>query len=510
MNRLPDSVEREQPDGSFARVSTRRLAVGDRVRVRPGEAFPADGVLEQGQTQVDESLLTGESRPVSRNVGATVVAGSHNLSATVLVRVQVVGAGTRFAQIVGLMESAAATKPQGARLADRLAKPFLVAVLFAALVAAVWWWPTDPGHALMVAVAVLVVTCPCALSLATPAAILAAAGSLARGGVLVRNLQALESLAEVDSVVFDKTGTLTRDAMVLGQVRTRDGVSADRALQMAAALAVHSLHPVSRALHRAAVLAPCANGPGWTCHTVAETPGAGVEGAVQVGQGTPATLRLGSAAYCQVAQDAGDSLCAYLSDAQGWVATFSLDEALRAEAVTAVQALQSIGLQVHMLSGDSTASVERVAASLGMAGHGVASRVQGECTPADKLAVLRDLQQAGHKVAMVGDGLNDGPVLAGAHVSFAFGTAVPLAQAKSDLVVVGDQLMAVVQAVFLARKTMQVVRQNLWWALLYNAACVPLAMFGYLPAWLAGLGMAASSLLVVMNALRLAAPLSQR
>jgi Cu2+-exporting ATPase len=217
-------------------------------------------------------------------------------------------------------------------------------------------------------------------------------------------------------------------------------------------------------------------------------------------------LRLGAASFCGVSSDPSDSLCAYLSDGQGWLATFMLQEALRPQAAAMVRALQAQGMQVHLLSGDGRASVERVADSLGLLGANAATQVRGACSPAEKLNVLRTLQQAGHKVAMVGDGLNDGPVLAGAHVSFAFGNAVPLAQARSDFVVLGDQLMSVAQAVLLARKTMQVVRQNLGWALLYNTACVPLAMFGYLPAWLAGLGMAASSLLVVLNAMRLTQP----
>jgi Cu2+-exporting ATPase len=252
LNRLPDSVERQRADGTFERVAVRRLLVGDVIRVLPGEAFPADGVVLQGSTHVDEALLTGESRPLPRGEGEAVIAGSHNLSAAVQVRVERTAQDTRFAQIVALMEGAATSKPQIAQLADRLAKPFLLGVLLAAALAAAFWWDRDPGRALMVAVAVLVVTCPCALSLATPAAMLAAAGSLARQGVLVRRLQGLEALAAIDMVVFDKTGTLTRDALLLDVVQTRAGVSGEQALGLAAALARHSLHPVSRALVAAA------------------------------------------------------------------------------------------------------------------------------------------------------------------------------------------------------------------------------------------------------------------
>jgi Cu2+-exporting ATPase len=496
MNRLPDSVERQRPDGGFERVAVRRLLVGDVVRVLPGEAFPADGVLLQGDTFADEALLTGESHPVPRCPGSTVIAGSHNLAAAVQMRVDRVGAHTRFAQIVALMDAASTTKPEIAQLADRMAKPFLIAVLVAAGAACAYWWPSDPGHALMVAVAVLVVTCPCALSLATPAAMLASAGALARDGVLVRRLQALESLAQVDTVVFDKTGTLTRDAFALTQVRTRVGISPAQALVWAAALAQQSLHPVSRALvHAAQADASVQTMISCDVQEVRELVGQGVSGRI----GTR-MLRLGSARFCGVdaGQGAADSLQASLADEDGWLATFELHEDLRSDALHTVQALQRSGITVRLLSGDGTQAVARVAAALGIAD------AQGNCTPQDKLDFLRAAQQQGHTVAMVGDGLNDGPVLAGAHVSFAFGQAVPLAQSQADFVVMGDALTHVEKTWVRTRRTVRIVRQNLVWAALYNAVCVPLAVAGWLPAWLAGLGMALSSLLVIANSLRLA------
>jgi len=502
MNRLPDSVERRSGDGSFVRVATRRLAVGDVVRVLAGEAFPADGRITVGHTHVDEALLTGESTPVARAEGSAVTAGSYNLQAPVEVLVESTGAQTRFAQIVALMESASLQKPRLAQLADRIARPFLWAVLVAAGLAAAWWWPTDPGHALMVAVAVLIVTCPCALSLATPVAMLTAAGTLARHGVLVRNLQALEALARVDTVVFDKTGTLTHDAMALRSVDTAPGISADEALSMAAALAGQSMHPVSRAVALAG-----AGGRGhWRVSDLSEEAGRGLVGTLVDARqdGAPARVfRLGSALHAGMAvSDAGATLQAVLSlvhddGSVSEVARFELAEDLRAEAPGVVDALQRAGIAVQLLSGDRAAAVERVAAQAGIA------LAQGECTPQGKLATLTALQTSGHHVAMVGDGLNDGPVLAGAHASFAFGRAVPLAQAQADFVVLGDSLDLVPQTVMLARRTLRVVRQNLWWAAGYNALCVPLAVVGAMPAWLAGLGMALSSLLVVLNAARL-------
>lgn len=497
MNRLPDSVARLRADGEFERVPARRLQVSDVIRVLPGEAFPADGVLLQGDTSVDESLLTGESRPLARSVGDEVISGSHNLTAVVRMRVDRLGEQTRFAQIVSLMESASTTKPPIARLADKIAKPFLVGVLIAAGLACAYWWPTDPERALMVAVSVLIVTCPCALSLATPAAMLSAAGALAKRGVLVRRLDAFESLAAVDTVMFDKTGTLTRDAMVLGSTRVRTGESAPRVLAVAAALAQHSLHPASKAICAAATLTGIS--PLWHAEMVEEQAGQGVSGLVHFGDASaPAkALRLGAADFCGLATADSATLQVHLSDDRGWLASFELQEDIRPDAAETVSALQQAGISVYLLSGDASDAAQRVAEKVGI------SNVKGHCSPQEKLDFLRDAQVKGHKVAVVGDGLNDGPVLAGAHASFAFGQAVPLAQAQADFLVSGSRLTNVVDSLLLSRRTLAVVRQNLWWAAIYNGACVPLAIAGMLPAWLAGLGMASSSLLVVLNALRL-------
>ena len=391
------------------------------------------------------------------------------------------------------MESASLSKPQLAVLADAAAKPFLIFVLLAALGAGAYWWGRDPGHALMVAVSVLIVTCPCALSLATPAAMLASAGALAKRGVLVRRLQALEALARIDTVVFDKTGTLTHDTFALDRVTTRAGLSEAEALQRAAALARHSLHPVSRALVGASQL------PVLEASGVDEVAGQGVRGQVLLEQGAR-QMRLGSAVFCGAEAAAGDALQASLADEDGWLATFELREALRPDAAATVQALLAQGVQVQLLSGDRPDAAARVAGETGI------TRFQGGCTPQDKLAQMRQWQAQGRQVAMVGDGMNDGPVMAGAQVSFAIGKAVPLAHAQSDFVLLGEQLAVVAQTLAVARRTIRVVRQNLWWAAIYNAVCVPLAVLGLLPAWLAGLGMALSSLLVVLNALRLAEP----
>lgn len=506
LNRLPASVRQRQADGSWKVVSIRHLQVGDVIEVRPGESFAGDGWVISGQSQVDEALLTGESRPQGRKAGERVIAGSHNLSGRLHVQIEQLGAATRYAQIVTLMESASVSKPAMALLVDRWAKPFLLAVLLAALGSAMFWWSSDPAKALMVAVAVLIVTCPCALSLSTPAALLATAGALARCGVLVRRLGALQNLAEIDTVIFDKTGTLTHDAFQVSQIHTREGVDELQALDWAASLARHSLHPVSRALwsearHRAQAAGRLDALEACLAQEVIELAGQGMKG-TWLGQGaSPLALRLGSAAFCGAAQDAQPQLQVCLADETGWLATFVMVEEIRSDAAAAVRRLADMGLNLRVLSGDGQGAVTEVAKVVGIA------CAQGGCSPEYKLQVLQHLQARGHKVAMVGDGLNDGPVLAGADVSFALGQAVPLAQSRSDFVLMGGQLNVLVSTLVRSRQTMRTIRQNMAWSVAYNASCVPLAIMGWLPAWAAGLGMALSSLLVILNALRLSQPL---
>ena len=506
MQRLPDSVQRELADGSFERVSPRRLAVGDLIRVLPGEAFPADGTIVAGHTFSDEALLTGESHPIARPEGSTVLAGSYNLSAVVTVRIEQIGQATRYSQIVALMARAAVNKPRLALLADRIAKPFLWFVLLAALMAVALWWNTDPAKALMAAVAVLVVTCPCALSLATPTSMLTAAGFLARQGVLVRRLQAFESLAGVDTIVFDKTGTLTEARMGLQAVKTRDGISIDQALQLAWALARNSLHPVSRALADGAAELTDLADLTYLTHLadIKEFAGQGVEGTLVSGNtcGLSGKLRLGSARFCRLEgalhEESEGRSSVFLADESGWLAAFHIEEVLRPDASEMVAELRTQGIHVQVLSGDREVAARRVADRVGI------TAAYGDMTPQAKLTHLQALQRNGHQILMVGDGLNDGPALASACVSVAMGQAVPLAQAQCDFLVPGGQLRMVPLMLQHARRTMRIVRQNLCWAAAYNAVCVPLALAGFMPAWLAGLGMALSSLLVITNAARLA------
>jgi len=491
--RLPDSVERLRDDGGVERVPVARLAAGDRVRVSAGQAFPADGVLLEGRSFADESLLTGESEPLPKQVGDDLVAGSLNLRAPVVMKVLRLGEDTRQAGIVALMRSALTQRPRLVRQAERIAGPFLWAVLGLAAAATLAWSFIEPSRAVWVAVSVLIVTCPCALSLAAPSALLAATGALARRGVLLQRLEALEALAAIDTVVFDKTGTLTSERLELGGVRLlAAGEQAASLLQRASSLAALSSHPASRALVDAA--GPIDPAPGW--REVHEQAGQGLEG--QDEHGTAWRLGRGDWVDASLAPGAVPPGAICFGPAGRALVVFELRERLREDAQPTLERLRAQGLGVALLSGDAPQRAAALAQRLDI------DEVRGGATPADKLAAVAAWQSEGRRVAMVGDGLNDAPVLARADVSFAFAHGSDVARSGADVVLLGTRLGDVALARDLARRTLRVIRQNFAWSALYNAACVPLALAGWLPPWAAGIGMASSSLLVVLNALRLA------
>ena len=499
LTRLPPDVRRVEPDGSFTSVPLRALRVGDRVRVLAGEAFAADGPLLDGQTQADEALLTGESRPVAKRPGDPLIAGSLNLSAPVTMRVERLGPDTRFEAVVALMRSALTQRPALVRTADALAVPFLWGVLLLAAGAAAVWSVIDPSRAVWVAVSVLIVTCPCALSLAAPSALLAAAGALARRGVLVQRLDAFEALAKVDTLFFDKTGTLTEDRMQLQRVQLlasalAAGLDEASVLRLAGSLAAHSSHPLAKALARN-VVAPDAV---WA--EVTELAGFGMQAAAWDGS----LARLGSRAWVAALAEPGvteapaDSASrVWFGDARGALASFEFIEALKPDASRTLAVLRQGGLHVALLSGDAPERVRQIAEQLALAD------AQGGATPELKLARVAAAQQEGRCVGMVGDGLNDAPVVARADVSFAFSQGAAITQSRADFILLSGRVADVALARDVARRAMRVLRQNLAWALAYNLVCVPLALLGWFPPWAAGLGMAMSSLLVVLNALRI-------
>jgi len=514
---MPQTAVRVEEGGSTAEVSVHRLRKGDRVRVPSGGVVPADGPLLTPGADVSEALITGESAAVRRLAGQTLWAGSLNLGAPLEMQVAQRGADTRHDAIVALMREALSSRPGSVRVADRWAGPFLWAVLGLAALSGLAWWLIEPARALWVVVAVLIVTCPCALSLATPSTLVAAAGGLARRGVLLRRLDTLEAMAEVRQVFLDKTGTLTEDRLQLRQVDVLapEILASDAcALARAASLAAWSSHPLSRALvlaqeaqnpHNPARAAESALGPPsfdeatlgaepWS--EVAETPGAGLSARDALGQ----EWRLGAARWAAGAgaaeSSAGGEHSVSLACNGRVVAAFGFEEFVRQGAPQAIQRLEAAGLQLTLLSGDAPERALALAHRLGLAD------CRAGLSPEGKLSLLRQAQSEGRRAAMVGDGLNDAPVLAAADVSVAMGHGALAAREGADAVIVSGRLDALADLHRTGLRTMAIVRQNMRWAVIYNATCIPLALAGWLPPWAAGLGMAASSLLVMLNAQR--------
>jgi len=497
--RLPGWPARDEE-----KVPVARLRVGDHVLVRPGETLPADGAVVEGDSAVSEAMLTGESLPVYKTVHAKVVGGSLNQASPLVVRVDKLGADTRLASIVRLLDRAQSEKPRIGKLADRAAAWFVGLLLLITVAVGLAWYVIDPSKALWIVVSVLVVTCPCALGLATPAALTTATGRLTRLGLLTTRGHALETLARATDLVFDKTGTLTHGRLSVRRVVPLGGRSEGDVGAIAAALEAGSEHPIARALREAADTSISAGG-------IRNTPGRGVEGTIgdrvyrlgapafAAGSATPppppgsSESRGGGGEY----PNSGYESWVALADESGLIAWFALADTPRADAAVALAALRKQGLRLHLLSGDAEAAVMRTAQQLGIADW------RAGALPEDKLDYVKALQQQGRIVAMVGDGINDAPVLAGAQVSIAMGEGADVAQAAADMVMLGSRLATLADGVALARRTQRIVRENLGWALAYNLVAIPAAALGHVTPWLAGIGMSASSLLVVLNALRL-------
>ena len=478
------------------RVPAATLRPGDVVAVRPGATIPADGTVIEGVSAADEALLTGESRPVPKAIGSRVTGGSVNVLSPLTVRVDRVGEDSVLAGIVRLMDRAQTEKPAIALAAERAARGFVMLVLAVTLAAGLAWYAIDPARALWIAIAVLVITCPCALSLATPTALTAATGALHRAGMLVTRGHALETLARATHVVFDKTGTLTTGKLSLVGVVPLGTLARERCLGIAAALEAQSEHPLAKAVGLAApqgrvYASGIANVPG---HGVA----AHVEG-VEWRIGTPAFVAAlnGLPLPPELAFVSEDVTAVVLGNAKGWAALLTFSDTLRRDARRIVAELAAEGRTVCLLSGDRRDRVEHLARELGI------TTVRGDATPQDKLAFVERLQAAGAVVAMVGDGVNDAPVLARAQVSIAMGCGTELAHTSADMVLMADRLQPLADAFGTARRALRVVRENLVWAGVYNVIALPLAVAGYVTPLVAAIGMSASSLVVVLNALRL-------
>jgi len=486
---LPARVTRLLADGRYEPLPLEQVTPGDRLLVARGAVVPVDGVLAEGYTLADESLITGESLPVTRGAGATLPGGAINLGAACTLIARHSARDSTLASMVALIERAQAERPPQALAADRAAGRFVLwIVVLSALVTGAWLL-INPARAFEATLAVLVVTCPCALSLATPVALAAATTRLARQGVLITRASALERLAAIDTVVLDKTGTLTDLRMQLGASEYFGAEAPPRLLAIAASLEQHSTHPLATAF-------TAATGTRVALDQVQEMSGLGLEGRLdgerwRIGrQGYVAELAAGAVI--------GDDERIWLGSSAGFAAAFELVDSLRPEAAAAVQRLRSLGLDLMIASGDRRATVQRVGAALNIA------PAQGRMDPQAKLALIRSLQQQGRKVLMIGDGINDGPVLSAADVAGAMGGGAAIAHAAADMLLMNESLATVGTAVDTARGTARLVAANLRWALLYNLCAVPLAALGLVPPWLAALGMSASSLYVVWRAHRFA------
>lgn len=537
LNLAPQKARRVSNDGAETEVPVAELVLGDRVALRPGDRVPTDGVVESGSSAVDESMLTGESVPVDKAAGAEVFAGTTNVNGRLVMRVKAVGDQTALASIIAAVQRAQNSRADIQRLGDKISSVFVPIVVSIALAAALWWglapesafavhswlaqflWhahvpPTALAAAVVVAAAVLIIACPCAMGLATPAAIMASSNAAARRGILVRDGVALEKAGKVTAVLFDKTGTLTSGKPVpvaIWAEGIEHGVpdappgALPAAAQIAAALGSHSTHPISQAL---TTLSPVQQEIGdWE-----EVRGAGVRGRLMNGDGANTMYELGSLRWFQ---ERGALVNSGMKFAEKWAAQgativalgtngrvdalFAIRDTLKEGARDVVRRLSGDGLHVYLVTGDSKATASSVAREAGIEG----ARVFAEIKPEEKANIVQRLQDAGERVAFVGDGINDAPALRQSNLGIAVSRASDVAREAADLILLKSDIEAVPESLGLARATLRVIKQNLFWAFFYNAAGVPLAALGFMSPILCAAAMGVSDLIVIVNALRL-------
>ncbi len=515
LNLAPKQAHRVAADGSEADVALEQILPGDRMRVRPGESVPVDGVICEGASALDESMVTGESLPVEKTVGDRVTGGTLNTSGSFVMQAERVGSETTLAQIVKLVSEAQRSRAPMQRLADKVAGYFVPAVIVAAMLAFAAWAGFGPAprlaHALVAAVAVLIIACPCALGLATPMSIMVAVGRGAAAGVLVRNAEALEMLAKVDILVIDKTGTLTEGKPQLAGLqllRGAQGLTEDQVLALVASVESHSEHPLARALVRAAEQKKVA-----LSHVddFRSTSGGGVSGRVNgrvILAGTAQFLSqqgIATAAVGDRTQSFDPTGTLVLAAIDGVLATrFALRDKMKTSTPDAVRELRGQGLRVVMLTGDRRETAMAVAQQAGI------DEVESEVRPEQKAEVIKRLRGEGRIVAMAGDGVNDAPALAAAHVGIAMGTGTDVAIENAGIVLLSGDLRGILRARRLSQATIANIRQNLAFAFLYNALGIPVAagvfypVFGWLLSpMIASAAMSFSSVSVIANALRL-------
>ena len=498
---LPQTATRLEKDSNGNDIQTviaaSELALGDRVLIKPGETIPADGSVIEGASSANESVLTGESMPRHKTVGDTLIGGSVNVESPLTMQIDKLGDSTMLSSIIRLLDRAQSEKPNLAKFADRSAGWFVLLLLGIATAVFAAWWFIDPSRAFWVALSVLVITCPCALSLATPAALTAATGNLTEQGVLATRGHALETLAKITHVIFDKTGTLTygRLKVIKTQILS-DSLSEKECKALASGLEASSEHPIAQAIQELSLK------PQNFVQLSAES-GRGVEGKLD-----NKAYRIGTQSY--VAELAGEKnlnqdkstissleTTVYLGTKNQWLAVFDLQDEIRKEAKQSIEKLQAMGIKVSLLSGDNPQAVKAVSQSLKI------EAASAELLPADKLAKVQQYQSQGEVVAMIGDGVNDAPVLAAADVSIAMGSGSQLAQASADMILLSENLAQLPSSIHLSKRMQSIIHQNFAWAIIYNVVAIPLAAMGWVAPWMAAIGMSMSSLVVVLNALRL-------
>ncbi len=486
-------------DGTEEIIPVARLNIGDRVLIKPGETVPADGHVVEGRSSVDESLLSGESLPISRHVGDLVIGGSINIESPLQVIVDSIGQDSLLSRITSLMERSQMEKPAITKLADRAAGVFVPVVLVLATIIGMYWWLKGDPHWFETMLSMLVVTCPCALSLATPAAMTVATDTLMKFGILVTRGHSIETLSQADHFIFDKTGTLTEGKLALNRIELLSDISEDRCLSIASALERHSEHPVAKA-----IITADKNEYMLEASDIINTLGGGLTGIID-GQ----DYVLGNADHiaefssAKLLDDLLNSLHQknnspiFLANKDQLLAIFILKDKLRSDSLKMIEALKDKNKKISLLSGDSEIAVKSVSDQLGIDDFKFGLKPDG------KLNELKKLQKQGEVLAMIGDGVNDAPVLAGAQVSIAMGTGAQIARANADFVLLKNQLPIIVKAIDVSRKTVRIIKQNMIWAVAYNLFALPIAAMGLLEPWMAAIGMSLSSLLVVTNALRI-------
>lgn len=486
-------------------VTVADLLVNDRVLIRPGDRIPIDGVIEDGRSSVDESMLTGEPIPVTRAVGDEIIGGTLNIDGRLTVRVTRVGSETALSQIVRLVETAQNSKPPVQKLADRVSAVFVPTVLAIALLTGIGWyawgtlhnWPAAEtwGHLAKAVCSVLIIACPCALGLAVPAALMVGTGRGAKMGILVRDIDALQNAAQISVVALDKTGTLTRGKPAVTALRPAAGVTEDELLRLAASLEQFSAHPLGTTVTAAArarglVLA--------TPDEFENVAGSGVSGTLAGGAVLVGSASFLSAAGVAVGVHEEDvATLVHVARAGRFVGTIALEDELKPDSAAAIASLKRMGLKTVLITGDHRAAALRIAAAVGI------DEVEANVKPAEKAAAIGRLQQGGVRVAMVGDGINDAPALAVADLGIAIGTGADVAKETGRIVLVGGSVTGVAAAIYLSRATMRTIKQNLFFAFFYNVLAIPLAAFGVLNPAIAAGAMALSDVTVIGNALRL-------